>query len=202
MGEERPTGTRPPAKAKPPTSGRPTAGTREPDGADHPALRGLAAVWLRANCPCATCQDPESGQRLVSITELPGDVTVTEVVASDAAVEVVFGPDGHRAVFGTGWLARYGDPAVEHGPEPPAQDGTEPPAQDGMGPPWQDDNRTEDAKHLWAAADLGGELPQGWWPRYLADPAHRSSCLSAVLTEGVGPSPTRMRRPCSAPPAR
>jgi gamma-butyrobetaine dioxygenase len=122
-------------------------------------------VWLRANCPCATCQDPGSGQRLVSITELPGDVTVTEVVASDAAVEVVFGPDGHRAVFGTGWLARYGDPAVEHGPEPPAQDATEPPAQDGMGPPWQDDNRTEDAKHLWAAADLGGELPQGWWPQ-------------------------------------
>ncbi|MGN6174396.1 MAG: TauD/TfdA family dioxygenase [Streptosporangiaceae bacterium] len=156
---------------------RPTAGTREPDGADHPALRGLAVVWLRANCPCATCQDPGSGQRLVSITELPCDVTVTGVVASDAAVEVVFGPDGHRAVFGTGWLARYGDPAVEHRPEPPAQDGT--------GPPWQDDGRTEDAKHMWAAADLGGELPQGWWPRYLADPAHRRISLSAVLTHGL-----------------
>jgi len=199
-GERPPAGTRPPtpgtrpnAEAKPPTSGRPAAGTREPDGPDHPALRGLAAVWLRANCPCATCQDPGSGQRLVSITELPCDVTVTEVVASDAAVEVVFGPDGHRAVFGTGWLARYGDPAVEHGPEPPAhdgteppaRDGTEPPAQDGTGPPWQDDARTEDAKHLWAAADLGGELPQGWWPRYLADPAHRRTSLSAVLTRGV-----------------
>ena len=24
--------------------------------------------------------------------------------------------------------------------------------------------------------------PQGWWPRYLADPEHRSACLSAVLT--------------------
>ena len=176
-GEQPPAGTRPPAEAKPPTSGRPAAGMHEPDGADHPALRGLAAVWLRANCPCATCQDPGSGQRLVSITELPGDVTVTEVVASNAAVEVVFGPDGHRAVFGTGWLARYGDPAAEHAPGPPAPDGTE--------PPWQYDDRTEDAKHLWAAADLGGELPQGWWPRYLADPAHRRTSLSAVLTHGV-----------------
>src|SRR5947207_500797 len=95
-GERPPAGTRPPtpgtrpnAEAKPPTSGRPAAGTREPDGPDHPALRGLAAVWLRANCPCATCQDP------------------------------------------------------------------------------------------------GSELPQGWWPRYLADPAHRRTSLSAVLTRGV-----------------
>jgi gamma-butyrobetaine dioxygenase len=150
-------------------------------------------VWLRANCPCATCQDPGSGQRLVTITDLPADVTVAEVLASDAAVEVVFGPDGHRAVFGTGWLARYGDPAGEHGTEPPGQDGaespgqdgTESPGQDGTESPGQDDDRTEDAKRLWAAADLGGELPQGWWPHYLADPAHRRACLSAVLTHGV-----------------
>jgi gamma-butyrobetaine dioxygenase len=90
------------------------------------------------------------------------------VLASDAAVEVVFGPDGHRAVFAVGWLARYGDPAGEAGTAG-----------------GRDDDRTEDAKHLWAAADLGGELPQGWWPRYLADPEHRHSCLSAVLTQGV-----------------
>ncbi len=149
----------------------PPAGTREPDGTGHPALRGLPAVWLRANCPCGDCRDPGSGQRLVTITDLPATVTVTEVRASDTAVEVVFGPDGHRAVFAAAWLAQYGDQAGEDGAE---QHGTA-----------HDDDRTEDAKRLWAAADLGGELPQGWWPRYLADPAHRLSCLSAVLTLGV-----------------
>ena len=133
------------------------------DGTGHPALRGLPAVWLRANCPCAGCQDPGSGQRLVAVTDLPADVTVAGVQASDGAVEVIFGPDGHRAVFAAGWLARYGD----------------------RGPDGQDDDRTEDAKCLWAAADLGGGIPQGWWPRYLADPEHRSACLSAVLTHGV-----------------
>ena len=133
------------------------------DGTGHPALRGLPAVWLRANCPCARCQDPGSGQRLVAVTDLPADVTVTEVLASDGAVEVIFGPDGHRAVFAAGWLARYGE----------------------RGPDGQDDDRTEDAKCLWAAADLGGGIPQGWWPRYLTDPEHRSACLSAVLTHGV-----------------
>jgi gamma-butyrobetaine dioxygenase len=121
-------------------------------------------VWLRANCPCGTCRDPGSGQRLVTITALPADVTVASVRASGAGVEVVFGPDGHRAVFGPQWLARYGAGAAPGGP---------------------DDGRTEDAKRLWAAADLGGELPHGWWPRYLADPAHRRSCLSAVLTHGL-----------------
>jgi hypothetical protein len=72
------------------------------DGTGHPALRGLPAVWLRANCPCARCQDPGSGQRLVAVTDLPADVTVAEVLASDGAVEVIFGPDGHRAVFAAG----------------------------------------------------------------------------------------------------
>jgi gamma-butyrobetaine dioxygenase len=141
------------------------------DGAGHTALRGLPAVWLRANCPCADCRDPGSGQRLVAVTDLPADVTVAGVLASDGAVEVIFGPDGHRAVFAAGWLARYGDPGGEAGTE--------------QGPAGHDDDRTEDAKCLWAAADLGGGIPQGWWPRYLADPEHRRACLSAVLTHGV-----------------
>jgi gamma-butyrobetaine dioxygenase len=86
-------------------------------------------------------------------------------------VEVIFGPDGHRAVFAASWLARYGDPGGEAGTE--------------HAPAGHDDDRTEDAKCLWAAADLRGGIPQGWWPRYLADPEHRSACLSAVLTHGV-----------------
>ena len=143
------------------------------DATGHPALRGLPAVWLRANCPCDGCRDPGSGQRLAAITDLPAEVTVAGVAASGAAVEVIFGPDGHRAVFAADWLARYGDPGGEPGTGPA-----------GPGPGGQDDDRTEDAKCLWAAADLGG-IPQGWWPRYLADPEHRSACLSAVLTHGV-----------------
>ena len=165
-----------PVQAEPTGQARPPTPTGEPDGTGHPALRGLPAVWLRANCPCAGCRDPGSGQRLVTITDLPAEVTVTGVRAADATVEVVFGPDGHRAVFPAAWLARYGDPAGgdRTGPGRGGRAGTE-----------QDDDRTEDAKRLWAAADLGGEPPQGWWPRYLADPAHRRSCLSAVLALGV-----------------
>src|SRR5215470_17476300 len=56
--------------------------TPAPDGTGHPALRGLPAIWLRANCPCAACRDPGSGQRLAAITDLPADVTVAGVLAS------------------------------------------------------------------------------------------------------------------------
>ena len=78
---------------------------------------GLPAVWLRANCPCADCLDPGSGQRPAAITDLPTDVTVAGGPGiGRRRVEVIFGPDGHRAVFAvTGWLARYGDPGGEAG---------------------------------------------------------------------------------------
>jgi gamma-butyrobetaine dioxygenase len=56
---------------------------------DHPALRGLHPVWLRANCPCARCRDPRSGQRLVPITDIPADVAVDEVTVSGGQAALV-----------------------------------------------------------------------------------------------------------------
>jgi len=129
-----PVGAEPPGGAWLPDGRREPGRTREPDDTGHPALRGLPAVWLRANCPCAGCLDPGSGQRRAAITDLPADVTVAEVLASDAGVEVIFGPDGHRAVFAAGWLARYGGPGGEAGP-----------GAAGPGPDGQEDGRTEDA---------------------------------------------------------
>ena len=140
-----------------------------PSQATRPPLAGMPAVWLRDNCPCPLCRDPVSGQRLLHITDIPADIAVTEVVPSAGTVSVVFHPDGHRAVFDQDWLARYGD--LARGGEP---------AQDGLLDP-----RTEDAKRLWSAADLGGQPPRGSWPRYLADPGYRRACQSSVLREGL-----------------
>ncbi|HEY7359693.1 MAG TPA: gamma-butyrobetaine hydroxylase-like domain-containing protein, partial [Streptosporangiaceae bacterium] len=86
-----PAGAEPPGESRPPDGTREPGRTRERDGTGHPALRGLPAVWLRANCPCADCLDPGSGQRRTAITDLPADVAVAEVVASGTAVEVIFG---------------------------------------------------------------------------------------------------------------
>jgi gamma-butyrobetaine dioxygenase len=134
-----------------------------PSQATRPPLAGLPAVWLRDNCPCPLSRDPVSGQRLPHIADIPADIAVAEVVPDGGTVSVVFHPDGHRAVFDQDWLARRGDPARGGPPDP----------------------RTEDAKRLWSAADLGGEPPRGSWPRYLAQAGYRRACQSAILREGL-----------------
>jgi gamma-butyrobetaine dioxygenase len=127
----------------------------------HPALRGLPAIWLRDSCACGECRDRHSGQRLLSITDLPASIAVDSVTVSGDMVEVVFGPYKHRAVFDAGWLARS--------------------AADCPAAP---DERTETAKLLWAAGQIAPDLPEGNWPRYLIDAAHREECLRALLTDG------------------
>jgi gamma-butyrobetaine dioxygenase len=126
--------------------------------AHEPALDGLAAIVLREGCGCAECRDAGSGQRLGSITDLPAEVSVTAASAAGGSVEVVFGPDGHRAVFSRAWL--------DEQRLPPA------------------DDRAEDAKRLWAAGDFPPGLPWRSWPRYLADARLREECLAALLRDG------------------
>lgn len=135
-------------------------------------LRGLPAVWLRDNCPCADCRNPRTGERLHSITDLPSDVSVREATRSGDRVEVLFGPDGHRAIFDARWLSQFGagtdsTVAAGHSDRPEA-----------------DDWRTEDAKRLWTAGQMATDVAQGSWPLFLAEPAHREACLAAVLRDG------------------
>ena len=123
-----------------------------------PALPLVAAILLRDSCDCAECRDSSSGQRLRSITDLPADVFVSEARAVGDSVEVLFGPDGHRAVFSRAWLAGQRTPAG--------------------------DDRTEDAKRLWTARDVAAGLPGQSWPRYLADDRDRETCLAALMRDG------------------
>jgi gamma-butyrobetaine dioxygenase len=138
---------------------------------------GLPAVWLRHNCQCGRCQDSRSGQRLVSITDVAPDVSVLSVRRSGSRVAVEFGPDGHQGVFDAAWLAEFAVAdrwrRLSRRPE-------------GSGTGWAgaDDSRTENAKLLWSAGEMVARLPQGWWPLFVSDTAHRQACLSAVLRDG------------------
>jgi gamma-butyrobetaine dioxygenase len=123
---------------------------------------GLPAVWLRHNCRCAGCLDPVTGQRLRDVTDLPADLTVSDVSLAGRQVTVCFQPDGHQAVFDQAWLTRHAA-----GPEPAA------------------DPRTEDAKRLWPASGPPGPPPRLSWPRYTADPGYRRACQQAILDDGL-----------------
>jgi gamma-butyrobetaine dioxygenase len=131
------------------------------------------AVWLRDNCPCPQCVAPGTGQKLNDITDLPDGLAVAGAEDDGESVVATFAPDRHRAVFSRSWLAGH------------ALDG-------GAG----QDERTEDGKQLWLAADLApGRFPEVRWPRYLDQPADRIRALEAVLRlgfallRGVPPEP-------------
>jgi gamma-butyrobetaine dioxygenase len=119
------------------------------------------AVWLRDNCPGPECRDPGSGQKLFGITDIPNETVVTAAEQTPESVTVTYGPDGHRSTFARSWLAEH--------------------ALGGVDPP---DDRAENSKRLWLAADLDGGLPRGSWPAYRDDPGHRAACLRSVLRDG------------------
>lgn len=122
---------------------------------------GLPAIWLRDNCRCSICRDPATGERLVSITDLPADISVATSSRSGGQIEIVFGPDGHQSTFDLGWLGQF-VPEDER----------------------ELDRRSEDSKRLWSAADIQSAFPEGSWPLFQADVTHRQACLSAVIRDG------------------
>ena len=129
------------------------------DGARYPA------IWLRDNCPCTDCAVPGSGQKLFGITDLPhpDELRIEHVDHNpdDGSVTVVFAPDGHKSRYERAWLEKH---------------------RPGNTPPY--DDRAEDAKILWQAADLANTLPEASWDAFAHDPAERARCLEALLVKG------------------
>jgi gamma-butyrobetaine dioxygenase len=124
-----------------------------------PLLAGVPPSWLRASCPCQSCLDPHSGQRLVSITDQPAEVALGAVIEDDQSFLITFEPDGHRAAIAKAWLA--GAVAAV----PPA-------------------GRSEDAKRPWMAADFPGGPPPRHWDRYRASDGYRADCLDGLIMDG------------------
>ncbi|HMH94066.1 MAG TPA: TauD/TfdA family dioxygenase [Streptosporangiaceae bacterium] len=136
---------------------------------------GLPAIWLRDNCRCAECRDPGTGARLTSVSDLSANVVIAAVHQTGNRIEIEFGPDRHTGVYDADWLGQFG-PAAGAGPGRAASRYA---ATAGA-----DDGRSEDAKQLWDAAGIAGAFPQGSWPLYWAESAHRQACLRAVLRDG------------------
>jgi gamma-butyrobetaine dioxygenase len=137
---------------------------------------GLPAIWLRDNCRCAECRDPGTGARLTSIGDLSANVVIAAIHQTGNRIEIEFGPDRHTGVYDADWLSQFGA-AAGAGPGRAASNYA---ATAGV----VDDGRSEDGKQLWDAAGIAGAFPQGSWPLYQAESAHRQACLRAVLRDG------------------
>jgi gamma-butyrobetaine hydroxylase len=69
----------------------------------------LDRSWLRDSCQCPECLH-RSGQRLVSVNQLEGDVRLAEATAENGTIALTFAPDGHRSRFATEWLRAQAAP--------------------------------------------------------------------------------------------
>jgi gamma-butyrobetaine dioxygenase len=123
-----------------------------------PSIGRLPAALLRDNCPCAECRDPVSGQRLIAITDLAPQLSVSAIPDKAGGLRITFGPDGHEAVFSREWLASLTAPTT-------------------LG-------RSEATRQLWLAADFPAGPPSTTWAGYEASDATRLNSLRGLLATG------------------
>jgi gamma-butyrobetaine dioxygenase len=75
----------------------------------------VPSLWLRDNC--AADRDPDSGQRLVDIADVPADPRLASVTIADDAVVVAFDGEARTATFPLRWLAAHARRGPHHRPE-------------------------------------------------------------------------------------
>ncbi len=118
------------------------------------ALAAFPPIWLRDNCPCQSCRDSKSTQKLFQPTDLPRDIAVAEVHEADDTIAVTFLPDGHRSVFSREWLLAQRSAA-------PAR-----------------------SRELWRGVDLDDTVGRAEWSSYSSDDRERLRVLHGVERRG------------------
>jgi len=67
--------------------------------------RRFHAVWLRDNSPDQTTRDPGNGQRLITLADIPPDLTIDRCsVSCTAELEITFQPENLTVAFSSNWL--------------------------------------------------------------------------------------------------
>lgn len=65
----------------------------------------LDALWLRDHCQMSTSRNPDNGQRLLNVIDIPEDLTIAGVEQlGDEQLEVTFLPENHPSRYTTRWL--------------------------------------------------------------------------------------------------
>ena len=121
----------------------------------------LLAIWLRDHCRCPECRDPNNGQRLLNVTDIPADIAIADARLDGDYLHVEFAPDGHRSVYAVDWLwrnARDRDPPV--------------------------DDRSASGKTLWRADSFARGLPRTDYTAFDERDAARRDALRAVRDLG------------------
>jgi len=71
---------------------------------DNASKSQLQAIWLRDHCQMPGSRNPDNGQRLLNITDIPLDIAISKANLENGKLIVEFSPDGHRSEFDLDWL--------------------------------------------------------------------------------------------------
>ncbi|NEO91242.1 MAG: DUF971 domain-containing protein [Moorea sp. SIO3G5] len=71
-------------------------------------------IWLRDNCYCSGCGDPQHGEKRFRLVDVPLDIKPLSVRwDSGNALEIVWKPDGHKSIYNSQWLRQHCYSATE-----------------------------------------------------------------------------------------
>ena len=121
----------------------------------------LLAIWLRDHCQMPDSRNPDNGQRLFNITDLPSDIGIDRVHLDDSRLVIDFSPDGHRTEFDLDWL--FSNCYCLNR---------------------QVDDRSAFGKILWSGDSFAEQIPRVSWPDFSGRPARKLVALRAVRDYG------------------
>ena len=121
----------------------------------------LAAIWLRDHCQMPGSRNPDNGQRLINITDIPTDTRIKTAQLNQGNVVIEFSPENYSSTYPAFWLREN----CYHINE-------------------TFDNRSESRKTLWQKSDLENAYPQVDYADDLSSRAAKKSAFTAVASYG------------------
>ena len=121
----------------------------------------LAAIWLRDHCQSPQSRDPSSGQRLINITDIPGDICIAAVSRAEESLIIEFSPDTHRSEYAIDWLF-HNCYCLNS----------------------QLDNRSEAAKKLWQGNSFVKGLPRYDYQQFCKSATEKATALQSANDYG------------------
>ncbi len=122
----------------------------------------LSALWLRDHCQMPASRNPNNGQRLLNITDIPLTLSIaTATRVGNDRLTVVFEPGGYASTYDTCWIRgncytlnnAYDDRSAKH-------------------------------KRLWKKNDLASDLPTVAYPQFAHDLDDETRALRYVAEYG------------------
>lgn len=128
---------------------------------DDGSVSSLLALWLRDHCQMPSSRNPDNGQRLLNITDIPATIQIAAAELGDELLRVEFTPGGHVSEFTADWLYRncYNLNA-------------------------QHDDRSEAGKILWHGHSFEQGLPRCGYESFRENAPARLGALRAVRDYG------------------